>query len=183
MTWTRRRSGLRRCGTRVSSVAAGMPTYPAASCPHVHPCRPPYVHFPFTRRAAEYASTKCVDARLGGVGGYPSSLLSLSPTPRPTHTHVAGNPCNKHLLDLGKLVKKGVEDADLVGLQFNTIGVSDGNNDNDPASTHPPSPRPKKKKEKKGGKKGLRAHLHHSTPTTSIPRGTRSDRPRSTPAG
>ena len=39
---------------------------------------------------------------------------------------LAGNPCNKHLLDLGKLVKKGVEDAGLVGLQFNTIGVSDG---------------------------------------------------------
>jgi len=51
---------------------------------------------------------------------------SLSPPPPLYHTHVAGNPCNKHLLDLGKLVKKGVEDADLVGLQFNTIGVSDG---------------------------------------------------------
>ena len=37
-----------------------------------------------------------------------------------------GNPCNMHLNDLAKEVKKGVWDADLVGLVFNTIGVSDG---------------------------------------------------------
>lgn len=37
-----------------------------------------------------------------------------------------GNPCNMHLNDLAKGVKKGVWDADLVGLVFNTIGVSDG---------------------------------------------------------
>jgi dihydroxy-acid dehydratase len=37
-----------------------------------------------------------------------------------------GNTCNMHLNDLAKQVKKGVWDADLVGLIFNTIGVSDG---------------------------------------------------------
>lgn len=37
-----------------------------------------------------------------------------------------GNPCNMHLLDLGKRVREGVSNAGLVGLQFNTIGVSDG---------------------------------------------------------
>ncbi|KAJ0398870.1 hypothetical protein ATCC90586_009801 [Pythium insidiosum] len=37
-----------------------------------------------------------------------------------------GNPCNMHLLDLAEEVKKGVEAAGLVGLRFNTIGVSDG---------------------------------------------------------
>lgn len=37
-----------------------------------------------------------------------------------------GNTCNMHLNDLAKLVKKGVWDADLVGLIFNTIGISDG---------------------------------------------------------
>lgn len=37
-----------------------------------------------------------------------------------------GNPCNMHLNDLAKTVKKGVWDHDLVGLIFNTIGVSDG---------------------------------------------------------
>jgi len=37
-----------------------------------------------------------------------------------------GNTCNMHLNDLAKLVKEGVWASDLVGLIFNTIGVSDG---------------------------------------------------------
>ncbi len=37
-----------------------------------------------------------------------------------------GNPCNMHLLSLGEKVKEGVKAAGLVGLRFNTIGVSDG---------------------------------------------------------
>jgi dihydroxy-acid dehydratase len=37
-----------------------------------------------------------------------------------------GNTCNMHLNDLAKIVKKGVWENDLVGLIFNTIGVSDG---------------------------------------------------------
>ena len=37
-----------------------------------------------------------------------------------------GNTCNMHLNDLAKLVKQGIWDNDMVGLIFNTIGVSDG---------------------------------------------------------
>lgn len=37
-----------------------------------------------------------------------------------------GNTCNMHLNDLAQLVKKGIWENDLVGLIFNTIGVSDG---------------------------------------------------------
>ena len=37
-----------------------------------------------------------------------------------------GNPCNMHLLKLAEKVKEGVASAGLVGLRFNTIGVSDG---------------------------------------------------------
>ncbi len=37
-----------------------------------------------------------------------------------------GNTCNMHLLDLAEKVKEGVEAAGLVGLRFNTVGVSDG---------------------------------------------------------
>ena len=37
-----------------------------------------------------------------------------------------GNTCNMHLNDLAAKVKEGVLAADLVGLRFNTIGVSDG---------------------------------------------------------
>jgi dihydroxy-acid dehydratase len=37
-----------------------------------------------------------------------------------------GNPCNMHLLDFGKLVKQSCQAAGLIGLQFNTVGISDG---------------------------------------------------------
>src|SRR3970282_230791 len=37
-----------------------------------------------------------------------------------------GNPCNMHLLRLAEQVREGVEAAGLVGMRFNTIGVSDG---------------------------------------------------------
>jgi len=37
-----------------------------------------------------------------------------------------GNTCNMHLNDLAAKVKEGVEKADLVGMRFNTVGVSDG---------------------------------------------------------
>lgn len=37
-----------------------------------------------------------------------------------------GNSCNMHLLALSEEIKKGVQEADLVGMRFNTIGVSDG---------------------------------------------------------
>lgn len=37
-----------------------------------------------------------------------------------------GNTCNMHLNDLARVVKQSVWDNDLVGLIFNTIGVSDG---------------------------------------------------------
>ncbi|GAA4847326.1 dihydroxy-acid dehydratase [Algivirga pacifica] len=41
-------------------------------------------------------------------------------------TGYEGNTCNMHLNDLADYVKKGTAEADLVGLIFNTIGVSDG---------------------------------------------------------
>ena len=37
-----------------------------------------------------------------------------------------GNPCNMHLLTLAEEVKKGVVAAGLIGMRFNTVGVSDG---------------------------------------------------------
>jgi dihydroxy-acid dehydratase len=37
-----------------------------------------------------------------------------------------GNPCNMHLLSLAEKVKEGVAAAGMVGMRFNTIGVSDG---------------------------------------------------------
>jgi dihydroxy-acid dehydratase len=37
-----------------------------------------------------------------------------------------GNTCNMHLNDLAAKTREGVQQADLVGMRFNTIGVSDG---------------------------------------------------------
>ncbi|TVZ48168.1 dihydroxy-acid dehydratase [Olleya sp. Hel_I_94] len=41
-------------------------------------------------------------------------------------TGYEGNPCNMHLNDLAKLTKEGTKNEDIIGLIFNTIGVSDG---------------------------------------------------------
>ena len=41
-------------------------------------------------------------------------------------TGYEGNPCNMHLNELAAHIKNSVQDAALVGLIFNTIGVSDG---------------------------------------------------------
>lgn len=41
-------------------------------------------------------------------------------------TGYEGNPCNMHLNDLSKEIKIGVQNEGLVGLIFNSIGVSDG---------------------------------------------------------
>ncbi|MBX2827958.1 MAG: dihydroxy-acid dehydratase [Flavobacteriaceae bacterium] len=41
-------------------------------------------------------------------------------------TGYEGNPCNMHLNDLAKRAKEGTQNQNLVGLIFNTIGVSDG---------------------------------------------------------
>lgn len=37
-----------------------------------------------------------------------------------------GNPCNMHLADLADHVKRGVVESGLVGMRFDTVGVSDG---------------------------------------------------------
>jgi dihydroxyacid dehydratase/phosphogluconate dehydratase len=37
-----------------------------------------------------------------------------------------GNPCNMHLLQLAEKVKEDLGAVGLVGMRFNTIGVSDG---------------------------------------------------------
>lgn len=41
-------------------------------------------------------------------------------------TGYEGNPCNMHLNNLALDIKKGIQTSDLVGLIYNTIGVSDG---------------------------------------------------------
>lgn len=56
-----------------------------------------------------------------------------------------GNPCNMHLLDLAKTVKRSVEDKGMIGWQYNTIGVSDAITMGSEGTSYPirPSLRPK----------------------------------------
>ncbi|KAK4628466.1 Putative dihydroxy-acid dehydratase, mitochondrial [Fulvia fulva] len=37
-----------------------------------------------------------------------------------------GNPCNTHLLDIGKEVKRCIETQEMLAWQYNTVGISDG---------------------------------------------------------
>lgn len=37
-----------------------------------------------------------------------------------------GNPCNQHILGLGRRIKKSLVEAGIIGYQFGTVGVSDG---------------------------------------------------------
>ncbi|KAF8442833.1 dihydroxy-acid dehydratase [Boletus edulis BED1] len=37
-----------------------------------------------------------------------------------------GNPCNRHLLGLGQVIKASIRDSEMIGYQFGTVGVSDG---------------------------------------------------------
>ncbi len=73
-----------------------------------------------TQRKSQGAS----QAMLYGVG------LSEADMDRPqigiASVWYEGNTCNMHLNDLAAVVKEGVQAAEMVGLRFNTIGVSDG---------------------------------------------------------
>jgi dihydroxy-acid dehydratase len=51
-------------------------------------------------------------------------------------TGYEGNPCNMHLNDLSKTLKKSISNEDLVALIFNTIGVSDGISMGTPGMRH-----------------------------------------------
>ena len=47
-------------------------------------------------------------------------------SPHPTQYPSPFPRCNRHLLGLGKQIKKSLGDADVIGYQFGTVGVSDG---------------------------------------------------------
>src|SRR5690606_4837239 len=51
-------------------------------------------------------------------------------------TGYEGNPCNMHLNDLATHIKKGTATADMIGLIFNTIGVSDGISNGTPGTRY-----------------------------------------------
>ncbi|MBL4862421.1 MAG: dihydroxy-acid dehydratase, partial [Crocinitomicaceae bacterium] len=78
----------------------------------------------YSRRVTQDDSQPAAQAMLHAIGlngeDFSKPFVGIA------STGYEGNPCNMHLNDLAKEVKKGTKNADLVGLIFNTIGVSDG---------------------------------------------------------
>lgn len=78
----------------------------------------------FSQRITQHKSQGASQAMLMATG-LKESDLNL-PQVGIASVWYEGNPCNMHLGDLGAQVKKGMSNLDLVGMRFNTIGVSDG---------------------------------------------------------
>jgi dihydroxy-acid dehydratase len=78
----------------------------------------------FSRRITQERSQVGSQAMLYGIGFTDEDMKK--PQVGIASMGWEGNNCNMHLNDLARLVKKGVVDSGLIGLIFNTIGVSDG---------------------------------------------------------
>jgi dihydroxy-acid dehydratase len=79
---------------------------------------------PYSRRVTQDPTQPAAQAMLHAVGLTDADMKKAQVGI--VSTGWEGNPCNMHLNDLAKDIKKGVQSADLVGLIFHTIGVSDG---------------------------------------------------------
>ncbi|KPM36398.1 putative dihydroxy-acid dehydratase, mitochondrial [Neonectria ditissima] len=64
-------------------------------------------------------------AMLYGAGVPNRDMMKNAPQVGVATVWWQGNPCNTHLLDLGQIVKKSIENEGMLGWQFNTVGVSD----------------------------------------------------------
>ena len=78
----------------------------------------------FSSRLTQPLSNGAAQAMLYATGLEPEDMSK--PQVGVSSVWYEGNPCNMHLLDLGGYVKKGCEEAGMLGMRFNTIGVSDG---------------------------------------------------------
>ena len=78
----------------------------------------------FSRKITQDESLPAAQAMLYGIGlkddDFNKAQIGIA------STGFEGNPCNMHLNELALQIKKSISDEDLVGLIFNTIGVSDG---------------------------------------------------------
>ncbi|MCA9084667.1 MAG: dihydroxy-acid dehydratase [Planctomycetaceae bacterium] len=78
----------------------------------------------YSRRITQPRSQGASQAMLYATGMTPDDMNK--PQVGIASVWYEGNSCNMHLLSLAEKVKEGVQAAGLVGLRFNTIGVSDG---------------------------------------------------------
>ncbi len=79
---------------------------------------------PYSSRVTQPKSQGASQAMLYGTGLTPDDMNK--PQVGIASVWYEGNTCNMHLNDLAARVKEGVTQAGLVGMRFNTIGVSDG---------------------------------------------------------
>jgi dihydroxy-acid dehydratase len=92
----------------------------------------------FSRTLTQEVTNPAAKAMLYGIG------LTTADMQKPqigiASTGYEGNPCNMHLNGLSVHIKKGIQENDMIGLIFHTIGVSDGmTNGNDGMSYSLPS--------------------------------------------
>ena len=78
----------------------------------------------YSARITEPRSQGASQAMLYGTGLTPADMAK--PEVGIASVWWEGNTCNMHLNDLAAKVKEGVAGAGLVGMRFNTVGVSDG---------------------------------------------------------
>ena len=78
----------------------------------------------YSSRITEPKSQGASQAMLYGTGLTPTDMAKAEVGI--ASVWYEGNTCNMHLNDLAAKVKEGVQAAGLVGMRFNTIGVSDG---------------------------------------------------------
>ncbi|MDX2286629.1 MAG: dihydroxy-acid dehydratase [Bacteroidia bacterium] len=78
----------------------------------------------YSRRLTQDETLPAAQAMLYGIGLSEQDLSKAQVGI--VSTGYEGNTCNMHLNQLALRVKQGVQEADLVGLIFHTIGVSDG---------------------------------------------------------
>ena len=78
----------------------------------------------YSKKLTQDSSLPAAQAMLYGIGmkeeDFSKPFIGIA------STGYEGNTCNMHLNDLAKQVKKGINNQGLVGLIFNTIGISDG---------------------------------------------------------
>jgi len=78
----------------------------------------------FSKRVTQDTTQPAAQAMLHAIGmtdqDFKKPLIGIA------STGYEGNPCNMHLNDLSVHVKEGIAPHDMLGLIFNTIGVSDG---------------------------------------------------------
>ncbi|KAK1658003.1 dihydroxy-acid/6-phosphogluconate dehydratase, partial [Colletotrichum godetiae] len=97
--------------------------HPAAEQDQGHH-EPRYVEFPIAPNDATWEDGK--PAMLYAAGVPNEEMMQRSPQVGVASVWWEGNPCNMHLLDLGKTIKEAIKKKGYIAWQYSTLGVSDG---------------------------------------------------------